>query len=180
MESINWDAITAITEILGVVAVVVSLLYLGFQVKQNTRQLRQDNLRETVRGTLDTNWYFHRDEKAFEVFGKGVAGFDTLEPQEKAHFHSIIVDLSFYLEVIRHMEMAGLIDRSALETNRRFLGGILITRGGREWLRFAQDTRPMPGPALDYLQKLVDEEGTEMRPITDLQPWFSRTRSDRQ
>ena len=114
------------------------------------------------------------------MFGKGVEGFDTLEPQEKAHFHSIIVDLSFYLEVIRHMEMAGLIDRSALETNRRFLGGILITRGVLEWLRFAQDTRPMPGPALDYLQKLVDEEGTEMRPITDLQPWFSRTRSDRQ
>lgn len=180
MESINWEAITAITEIIGLIAVVVSLLYLGFQVKQNTMQLRQDNLRETVRGTLDTNWYFHRDEKAFEVFKKGIAGFDTLEPQDKAHFHSILVDLSFYLEVIRHMEIAGLIDKSALETNRRFLGGILITTGGRQWLRFAQETRPMPDAALDYLQELVDEEGAEMRPITDLQPWFSRARHDAQ
>ena len=41
----NWDAITAIAELAGVVAVVVSLIYVGFQVRQNTRQLRHDNLR---------------------------------------------------------------------------------------------------------------------------------------
>ena len=46
----SWDAIIAVTEIVGVIAVVISLLYVGFQVRQNTMQLRQDNLRETVRG----------------------------------------------------------------------------------------------------------------------------------
>ena len=58
----NWEAIMAITEIIGVIAVVVSLLYLGFQVKQNTMQLRQDNLRETVRGTLDTEGVSSREQ----------------------------------------------------------------------------------------------------------------------
>lgn len=46
----NWDAIGAIAEVVGVIAVVLSLIYVGFQVRQNTAQLRQDNLRETVRG----------------------------------------------------------------------------------------------------------------------------------
>ena len=36
----------------------------------------------------------------------------------------------------------------------------------------------MPDAALDYLQELVDDQGTEMRPITDLQPWFSQARHD--
>ena len=36
----NWDAITAIAEVIGVIAVVISLVYVGMQVRQNTLQLR--------------------------------------------------------------------------------------------------------------------------------------------
>ena len=113
----NWDALSAIAEILGVIAVVVSLLYLAFQVRQNTIQLRQDNLLQNVRGTLDTNWYFHREPAAFEVFRKGVKSFDTLAPQEQAHFHSILVDLAFYLQMVWQLAQHGLVDNSAVETN---------------------------------------------------------------
>ena len=169
----NWDAVTAIAEVIGLAAVIISLLYVGYQVRQNTIQLRQDNLREIVRGTLDTNWHYHRDSEAFDVFQRGVQSFENLAPKEKALFHSLVVDLSFYVEIIRNMQAAGLVDPGGLEINRRFLGGILITPGGREWLRFAQDTNPMPQAALDYLQEIVDSDGDNLRPITELQPWFS-------
>lgn len=169
----NWDAIGAMAEVIGVIAVVLSLIYVGFQVRQNTSQLRQDNLRETVRGTLDTNWYFHRDKAAFEVFRHGISDFDNLDPQEKAHFHSILVDLAFYLELVRNMEVSGLVDPAALQTNSRFVAAILATPGGRQWLRFAQDTQPMPATALDYLQSLLESDNEQIRPITDLQPWFA-------
>tara|TARA_B110000858_G_scaffold89247_1_gene103084 strand:- start:5179 stop:5370 length:192 start_codon:yes stop_codon:yes gene_type:complete len=35
----NWDAISAIGEIIGATAVVVSLVYLAVQIRQNTRQI---------------------------------------------------------------------------------------------------------------------------------------------
>lgn len=171
----NWDAIAATAEIIGVIAVVVSLLYLGFQVKQNTLQLRQDNLIRNVRGTLDTNWSYHRDAAAFEIFRRGVRSFDELKPREQAHFHSLIVDLAFYLEMIRNLVQYGLVDRAAMQTNERFLVGILVTPGGREWLEFARDTLPMPEPALDYLVRLADEAGEDARPITELQRWFGQS-----
>ena len=60
----NWDAVGAIAEVVAVLGVVASLVFVGIQIRQNTVQLRQDNLRETIRGTLDTNWYFHRDDGA--------------------------------------------------------------------------------------------------------------------
>lgn len=168
----NWDAIIAIAEVAGVVAVVISLIYVGYQVRQNTLQIRQENLVNTVRGTLDTNWFYHRDPVAFEAFRRGVHSFDKLEPREKAMFHSIIVDLAFYVEMVRNMVTAGLVDQAALETNLRFLGAILITPGGQEWLRFAEDTQPMPPAALDWLKSVVDSG--DFRPITELQPWFAR------
>lgn len=169
----NWDAISAIAEVVGVIAVVLSLAYVGFQVRQNTMQLRQDNLRDTVRGTLDTNWYFHRDATAFEVFRRGIEGFDGLDPRDRAHFHSILVDLAFYLELVRNMEESGLVDEAALEINTRYFAAILATPGGRQWLKFAQDTQPMPQSALDYLQSILESGDKKLRPITELQPWFS-------
>jgi hypothetical protein len=121
----NWEAISAIAEILGVLAVVISLIYVGFQVRQNTMQLRQDNLLKNVRGTLDTNWYYHRDPTAFDVFRRGVKSFHELPPKDQAHFHSVLVDLAFYLQMVWDLAQHGLVDRSAVEVNE---GSGLTTR----------------------------------------------------
>lgn len=169
----NWDAIGAIAEVAGLLAVVISLLYVGFQVRQNTVQLRHDNLRESVRGTLDTNWIYHRDAAAFDVFKSGVKSFAKLQPREQALFHSIVVDLAFYFEIVRNMERSGLVDRSAVDTNKRFLVGVLATPGGREWLEFAERTLPMPPAALEYLRDEVVAAGPQAPTITELQPWLA-------
>ena len=100
------------------------------------------------------------------------ASFDALTPRHKAVFHSIVVDLAFYFEVVRNMEQAGLVDRSAVEVNQRFLVGVLATPGGREWLRMAGETLPMPEAALAYLKDALEAAGPDAPPITDLQPWF--------
>jgi hypothetical protein len=169
----NWDAISAIAEVVGVIAVVVSLIYVGLQVRQNTQQLRHDNLLGSIRGTLDTNWLYHRDPITFDVFRKGVRSFDSLAPQEKAVFHSIVVDISFYIEIVRNMVSSGLIDPNALTVNKRFLVAILITPGGREWWAFAQKSPPMPQPAMDYIASIIETDGNSTPPITELQPWFA-------
>ena len=44
----NWDAISAIAEILGAVAVVASLVYVGKQVAQNTAMMRVGAASETL------------------------------------------------------------------------------------------------------------------------------------
>ena len=173
----NWDAISAVAEIAGVIAVVVSLVYVGFQVRQNTMQLRQDNLLRNVRGTLDTNWHYHRDPRAFDIFRRGVESFDRLPPQDQAYFHSIVVDLSFYLQMVWDLARHDLVDRTAVETNERFLASLLITPGGQEWLAYARDTMPMPTAALDYLSSLAATDPSDGRPITELQRWFGVTES---
>ena len=168
----NWDAVTAVAEVAGLIAVVVSLIYVGFQVRQNTQQLRHDNLRQSVRGTLDTNWLYHRDPRTFDVFKAGVQSFKSLDARDQALFHSIVVDIAFYFEIVRNMEQAGLVDKSAVETNQRFIVGILATPGGREWLRLAEETLPMPPAALDYLKSALAAAGPDAPLITELQPWL--------
>ena len=38
----NWEAIGAISQMIGALAVVVSLVYLALQIRQNTKQLEQN------------------------------------------------------------------------------------------------------------------------------------------
>ena len=71
------------------------------------------------------------------------------------------------------MEQAGLVDRSAVEVNQRFLVGVLATPGGQEWLRLAEETMPMPPAALDYLKQAMASAGADAPLITDLQPWLA-------
>jgi hypothetical protein len=42
--SVNWDAVSAYSELIGAVAVVVSLVYLALQIRQNTRAIRGSTL----------------------------------------------------------------------------------------------------------------------------------------
>ena len=44
----NWNAIAAIGELSGAVAVVISLLYLARQISQNTRAMRRTAAHEAV------------------------------------------------------------------------------------------------------------------------------------
>ena len=126
----DWGAVEGIAEVTGVLLVVVSLLFVGFQIRQNTTQLKQDNLLKNIRGTLDTNWSYHRDPVAFEVFRKGCVSFENLPPNEQAHFHSLLMDLSFYLEMVIRLHQAGLIEQDAPELNERYFLAALNTTGG--------------------------------------------------
>lgn len=40
----NWDALSAIGELLGAAGVIVTLIYLSMQVRQNTRAIRGSTL----------------------------------------------------------------------------------------------------------------------------------------
>jgi hypothetical protein len=134
---------------------------------------RHENLLGSIRGALDTNWLYHRDTRTFDVFRKGVQSFDALQAQEKAVFHSVIVDIAFYFEVVRNMVTSGLIDPNALAVNKRFLIAILVSPGGREWWNFARKSRPMPQPAMDYIESILEADGDSTPPITELQPWLA-------
>lgn len=168
----DWNAVEAIAEVAGLLLVVVSLLFVGYQLYQNTQQLRQDNLLKTIRGTLETNWAYHRDPETFRVIRDGCADFEALAPKDQALFHSIAMDLSFYLELVTRLNQAGLIEEDAPLINERFFLGLLATHGGAQWWQTVKRTRPMPDTAIEYLQSLLDDPKREKVPLTELQPWL--------
>jgi hypothetical protein len=66
----NWDAIGAIGEILGAIVVVVSVIYLASQVRQNTAAARADALRSFSIEVSNQFMEWGKDERLSELWLK--------------------------------------------------------------------------------------------------------------
>ena len=82
----NWDAVGAIGEIVGAVAVVITLAYLAAQVRSGKRAL-MTNVRDSAFQQLqDWNLHLVQDEKLPLLFQQGAKDFDGLDDAERARF----------------------------------------------------------------------------------------------
>jgi hypothetical protein len=81
----NWDAIGAIGEIVGASAVVVSLIYLAIQIKNQNAESRA----ATVQQVLESNAVAIsqlQDPDLAEIWIAGVEGFDSLSDVQRLRF----------------------------------------------------------------------------------------------
>ena len=52
----NWEAIGAMSELIGATAVVVTLAYLAVQIRENSRAVRSSTRSDISRGQMDINF----------------------------------------------------------------------------------------------------------------------------
>lgn len=72
---INWDAIGAMGELVGAVAVVATLIYLSVQLRQNTRTVRVSSAQAVTEELQDMFSLLASDQELAEIFAK--AGRDS-------------------------------------------------------------------------------------------------------
>ena len=96
----NWDAIAAVGEIIGAVAVVVSLVYLAAQIRQNTAQVESQARAQQVASTSS----IHNTFTAFrsliagsadnaDLWARGQADLSSLTPAERTRFDFLMVEM---------------------------------------------------------------------------------------
>ena len=76
-----WDAVGAIAEIIGALAVVVSLVYLATQIRIQNKESRSSAVREVIDGHRTSLSELHQPEMA-DIWVRGMADFDQLSPSE--------------------------------------------------------------------------------------------------
>ena len=79
----DWKSFAELT---GVAAVVASLIFVGFEVRQNTSQLRTEAARAVTEMVNDLNAGLYSDAALIEIVEKGVQNFDALDRIELAQF----------------------------------------------------------------------------------------------
>lgn len=143
----NWEAMGAIGDLVGGIAVVLSLIYVGYQIRQSSRQIELSSRNIEASMYHETGDAFSRwmslvaaDELLADLFLRGLARED-LSQSEVLRFHFLLNSLLLAYENNYHQFEIGSVRRDALADNLENLRRILTPPGGSHWwTRWAPET----------------------------------------
>lgn len=120
----------AIGELVGGVAVVGSLLYVGMQVRQSNRMEMAESLRAATREYITT---FHQLDGG--LFSRGVLDFEGLATDEKQTLHQGLFSMFTVAQSEFSLIGHGLADPEVFERHADWLASITRTPGLAPWWR---------------------------------------------
>jgi hypothetical protein len=146
-DNVNWDAIGAVGEVVGGLAVVLSLVYVAFQIRQNSSQieLSSRNIEASMyhqSGDAFSRWWglLAQDKDLVDIWLRGLAGED-LPPNESLRFQFLMAILLAAWENAYHQVQIGAVQRDTFGFNRESLIRVLQSTGGsRYWQKSAPHT----------------------------------------
>jgi hypothetical protein len=123
----------AIGEVVGGVAVVLSLLYLAYQISQSTKMAKAASRQAILDKFYDTSWEMGQHPHLQRVLTLGLHDFDSLSNEDKTTFAIITEKFGGNVYNALLLRRTGLLDE---ETFQR-IGGSFVsavsTPGGRQW-----------------------------------------------
>jgi len=128
----NWDAISGIAEMIGAAGVIGSLLYVGFQIRQNTIAAQRTNARHTH---TDHASALHAilDEKVSEIVLRGIDDLDTLTPHERYRFDLAVTSWLEAVEQAFADYRREEFPEDLIRPFRNRIAGVIGSPGGRKW-----------------------------------------------
>lgn len=76
----NWESIGVVAELVSAIAVIVSLLYLAFQIRQTARQTSAENLQSTVDRWVGAQTTVMRTEEGTDFLRHAMHHYHELSP----------------------------------------------------------------------------------------------------
>jgi hypothetical protein len=135
----NWEAVGAISQIVGAVFVGITLIYLAAQLRQNTSALKSSAFLavSTLMGSTMEVWATHSDLPPLLI--KAQAGLDELSPDERARFGFMMMMTYRRLETVVVQRHLGFIDLELTEGFERSALSALRSKGVRQWWDGSKD-----------------------------------------
>lgn len=129
----TWNTFSAIAEIVGALAVLVSLIYLAIQVRASTRVSRSDAETEfQVRWNSMVDEFLGSTDKA-NIFRRGIRSLALLTPDERAVFSNFLGKMLDVHRIGMRMHEQGLLRDDLYEAGNLTVSSIMRSPGAREW-----------------------------------------------
>jgi hypothetical protein len=136
----NWEAVGAIGEILGATAVVVSLIYLAAQIRQNNSQVAEQVRALKLQAYDASATHFSgfrlaiaRSPQLASLWQRAKKSFMDLEPDEQAQVNELLIELFYSYENMLQRKHQGVIDDDLWEVVEQNIDAWVSNSGIREW-----------------------------------------------
>ena len=102
-----------IAEVLGGLGIIVSILYLAYEISQNSETMGLSHHLTLSQQALELRQSLMENNDLARVISKGSSNFADLEPFEKLQFEMYFISIWDIWENAYHMSIAGQIDQEA-------------------------------------------------------------------
>ena len=164
----NWEAIAAVTDVAGLIAVVASLVYIGTQTKQTNDHATAASETAWI-DALNKIWdSWAADERTISVLRQVFGSFSQLNNTDQATFHMKVGSLVNHWLLARQLEAKGLLDPGLTKEIHKVIISVLSTPGGLEYWAHDAEATPDGGK---LLAEIREKKGT-VPSWTELMPWW--------
>ena len=139
----NWDAIGAIAELLGAVAVVASLIYLATQIRQSTRATQGASLEFISKLSIDFLVQVASDAETASIFRRGLTESEQLNADELLRFDMLIFAVLESLDATLAQRDRGMHTDADFQKWDKVIGDYMAHPGVRSfWSRSSENFSP--------------------------------------
>jgi len=131
----NWDAVGAVGEIVGALAVVLTLAYLAAQVRYTRNAWQRQNEREMLAGVAQFSQLIIEQKGLGDIFLRGQDDYAALsDEEEKLRYHMLMyLWVTKIDQALRDQELGGFADDEQLEISVEALASALRLPGSQTW-----------------------------------------------
>ncbi len=157
----NWDAVGALGQVVGALAVVITLVYLASQVRENARGVRRGATAEAIAAYRQWNQQIIADPLMNHILIKGLRGIETLSEDELTRVWGMAINLFKTAENLHFQYASGAMDLNVWTGWEYLLNGLLTTTGCQQLYR--QRRRAFSTSFQDWMDNRVAD--TEFKPL---------------
>lgn len=154
----NWEAIGAMGEIVGALAVIATLIYLAIQIRQNTRAVRATALDSSIQAASLIRSDLLKSEDLSELFLSGSKNPEDLNEVQLYRYRNLVSNMLWALwNFYSQYKYAGL-PHDAWESQKFVVARILGSPGGLwYWENFS---REFEDDFVEVVNQIVADENT--------------------
>ncbi len=139
----NWETISAISEAVGAVAIVATLIYLAIQIRQNTASVKGSAYQQWVAANLELNMAATEPAQS-DILVLGNTDSTNLNNESFVAFAMWNLGLMQMAQATDYLYRTGSLDRDLWETEINRAAGILAFPGVRQWWDAGGNTQLTP------------------------------------
>ena len=129
----NWEALGAIANLLAAIGVILTLIYLSAQIRQNNNQLRGAAtiaVYDYQRGLTDT---LTEDQELYKIALRGNEDLDSLDSWEKQRFTIWAIKETGMWEMCHRLMKQGALDETLYRGKEAYWLALHSSPGRRKW-----------------------------------------------
>jgi hypothetical protein len=127
----DWAAISAIGEIIGALAVVVSLIYVSLQLRAGTQALQTATRDSVFKSLLEWNYAVMGEPRLAWINQAGALDFQALDEEDRARYMQLMYTFLKMFENIFLHHLEGALGKSIWESNLPLVSAYLTQPGAR-------------------------------------------------